>query len=198
MNLKPLTIEEVLKHNVSYQACTPVILFDRSPWQKLVDWMHLSKLRTGLVLIIALISCSCSEPTQKPHPSLPAPIKLALPGHVTSPSLLHGHYLFTSTGMIGTVHFVEVGSEDLDGHGHYSFRSTFNAGGSVCLLIGEGTYELHGLRGFIRGKYRTESGTCGTGGDQGIIELSGRDGSKFYAASTETTATFIVEYERGK
>jgi hypothetical protein len=33
---KPLTIDEVLKYNVSYPACIPVILFDRSPWQKFV------------------------------------------------------------------------------------------------------------------------------------------------------------------
>lgn len=36
MNFKPLTIDEVLKHDVSYPACSPVILFDRSLWQKFV------------------------------------------------------------------------------------------------------------------------------------------------------------------
>jgi len=34
--LKPLTIEEVLERNSSYPRFTPVILFDRSLWQKFI------------------------------------------------------------------------------------------------------------------------------------------------------------------
>lgn len=35
--IKPLTnIEDVLEHDRSYPPCSPVILFDRSRWQKFV------------------------------------------------------------------------------------------------------------------------------------------------------------------